>query len=67
MAKRTRNLPEPLPALPSDPQAVSGETPPGDYRGSYGYGRPAHGSDPNASYGFGEIPPGKPGAPEKPE
>ncbi|SEQ85521.1 hypothetical protein SAMN05216548_108102 [Faunimonas pinastri] len=24
----------------------------GDYRGAYGYGRRAHGSDPNASYGF---------------
>lgn len=24
----------------------------GDFRGPYGYGRPAHKSDPNASYGF---------------
>lgn len=24
----------------------------GDFRGQYGYGRPAHGTDPNASYGF---------------
>jgi hypothetical protein len=24
-----------------------------DYRGPYGYGRPAHGSDSNAQYGFG--------------
>jgi len=23
-----------------------------DYRGRYGYGRPAHGSDPSARYGF---------------
>jgi hypothetical protein len=26
----------------------------GDFRGRYGIGRPAHGSDPNASYQFGE-------------
>ena len=24
----------------------------GDYRGAYGYGRPAHGSDPRGKYGF---------------
>lgn len=24
----------------------------GDFRGHYGYGRPAHRSDPNARYGF---------------
>lgn len=24
----------------------------GDFRGSYGYGRPAHRSDPSAEYGF---------------
>ncbi len=24
----------------------------GDYRGPYGYGRPAHAPDPNARYGF---------------
>jgi hypothetical protein len=28
--------------------------PEGDYRGPYGIGRPAHGSDPQASYQFGE-------------
>ena len=26
----------------------------GDYRGRFGYGRPAHGSDPDAQYEFGE-------------
>ena len=31
-----------------------------DYRGRYGYGRPAHGSDPSARYGFPE--PKLPGA-----
>ncbi len=25
----------------------------GDFRGRYGYGRPAHGSDPRATYTFG--------------
>lgn len=25
----------------------------GDYRGRFGIGRPAHGSDPNAQYSFG--------------
>ena len=29
----------------------------GDNRGAYGYGRPAHGSDPAAAYGFGEPEP----------
>lgn len=30
----------------------SNETPAGDFRGPYGYGRPAHRADPNAKYGF---------------
>jgi hypothetical protein len=32
--------------------------PPGDHdvRGQFDYGRPAHGSDPNASYGFENDP-----------
>ena len=28
----------------------------GDFRGRYGYGRPAHRPDPNAAYGFETYP-----------
>lgn len=40
----------------------------GDFRGAYGYGRPAHGSDPEASYGFNLRPHTlpRPGAPSTP-
>jgi hypothetical protein len=44
-----------LPKIPLPP-----EEPPtegiGDVRGAYGYGRPAHGSDPQARYGFAPKP-----------
>jgi hypothetical protein len=40
-----------LPKIPLPPVEPSKETP-GDVRGTYGYGRPAHGSDPQARYGF---------------
>ena len=31
----------------------AGDSGRGDYRGRFGYGRPAHGSDPHATYSFG--------------
>lgn len=65
MAKRTREPQQPPPSGPNDPPSGKGEAAPGDYRGTYGYGRPAHGSDPKASYGFGEIPPREPDVTDK--
>ena len=40
-----------LPKIPLPPAEPSKEGV-GDVRGAYGYGRPAHGSDPQARYGF---------------
>ena len=40
------------PVTPEDLTAAAEGKPEGDFRGPYGYGRPAHKSDPNASYGF---------------
>jgi hypothetical protein len=54
---------------PADPaEAVPNAGGEGDFRGPYGYGRKAHGSDPLASYAFDRkphpLPP--PGAPSTP-
>ena len=40
-----------LPKIPLPPEEAPTEGT-GDVRGTYGYGRPAHGSDPQARYGF---------------
>jgi hypothetical protein len=45
-----------LPKIPLPPEEPPTEGV-GDVRGTYGYGRPAHGSDPQARYGFEPKPP----------
>ena len=48
----TPEVPDPKPADAVDkPRASTAE---GDDRGRFGYGRPAHGSEPGAQYKFGE-------------
>lgn len=43
-----------IPLMPTEPVQEGV----GDMRGAYGYGRPAHGSDPAARYGFEPQPSG---------
>ena len=43
----------PLTIVEDRPEALAGSYALGDFRGRFGFGRPAHGSEQGARYGFG--------------